>query len=882
MPGSDLTHEQRQLFERFAAQTDYVDALNVLIDNKSLLDDRFLLNVVGQSQQLYVDGDYGSAATIADIGSTVDDLASTRTKIDLRIAAGQAFAKLLPKWRAGATHAYASAVEVAEAASTPYMVPLAKFMLGQFARSDGSFEIALDFFQASVKCALLPQNEAPPDVLWAALKNYRATRLQLLRFEFPELSAQEAGRRVLDEALRLLPASLVGEFRARWALSEDQDVMLERWAAANARTSIVIDGIDPFAGSHVLAIAGVMYELFDQREGGRPVVAGRTERSSTNVLTDRVINQYPYFSTWVTRDALGPYPASLSTVVHEFTHYWTFLGSLGGYFSALIIELRLLEIYLQTKASATIEVRHRSRVSRAYRDSQTKLQMLWEVWRPWAEGVALFAEMDLDLAESGTSSLPLTLFLASLPAAHLTLSEPGEKPTPRRAKGDVFGAFAEVEALQSAARAQVAPTHRWNVYLGKTGGGNERCYFTGHALIGALWRQWTTRAPALGNSVAFYRALLWLSNSAFDDLIPDWRDPPAVFAAALLDRFGLFLRRLFDVPAERLADLAGKIRDDARARYDLWHFLRDGRRDQHASQQWETRTNALREELAELAFGERADQYVMLLARQRETWLGEVMNRSRVHVLSQSACEIRLLTDNPTLLCVARTLQHGARRPTSFFSINVTPEELDRLAAEARTKTSGSAQLYQFVLARRDPDVGFTYEFPLALAYGDRLEVLSAFRGAKQSTDAAELLRDFLDADSQADRLEMARAVDRGSTPGDAAELQAFMEKSGRAYLDAFVTGPAEAIERLQRDRLRAFLPQPGPERSALETALDLVMRSIDGITRDELASRMGVSSDAAMDAIRHLWTAAAILGQDLIAQDGDRLRFVGLRASAA
>ena len=101
--------------------------------------------------------------------------------------------------------------------------------------------------------------------------------------------------------------------------------------------------------------------------------------------------------------------------------------------------------------------------------------------------------------------------------------------------------FAEIEELQHKARERVLPLYRRSVYLGKTADGNERCYFTGHGLVSALWRRWAESAPDFANNVVFFRALMWLSHSAFDDLIPDWRLPKEAFGR----RAGPIVRRIF-------------------------------------------------------------------------------------------------------------------------------------------------------------------------------------------------------------------------------------------------------------------------------------------------------------------------------------------------
>ena len=233
-----LTGQQAALFERFLACTKYGSAVELLDEHRPLVDDAFLANIAGMSQRLYAQGNYESAASIADLGSVFDDLASVPTRIDLRIAAGQAFARQLAQWRQGCIHAYRTAVEVAEAARTPYMIPLAKFMLGQFARADGQLNEAGALARAAAVGALDPGSEVEPEVFWNALALYRATLHQL----DSHLSPLES----MQSALALVPNQLLGEFRTRWQLTISEEELLDRWAKAKASAGVVVEGVDPY------------------------------------------------------------------------------------------------------------------------------------------------------------------------------------------------------------------------------------------------------------------------------------------------------------------------------------------------------------------------------------------------------------------------------------------------------------------------------------------------------------------------------------------------------------------------------------------------------------------------------------------------------------
>lgn len=873
-----LTEQQVALFERVLACTKYGSAVELLDEHRPLVDDAFLANVATMSQRLLTQGKNESAAAIADLGSVFDDLASVPTRIELRIAAGQAFARQLAQSSQGSIHAYRTAVEVAEAAKTPYMVPLAKFMLGQFARADGQLNEAIVLGRAAAVGALDPDSEVEPELFWNALALYRATLHQL----DPHLSALEA----MQSALALVPNQLLGEFRTRWQLPLSEDELLDRWAGAKARAGVVVEGVDPYDENVLTAFTSAIYKSLARREETDPGAAGRRViRYSTNVLTDRIINQYPYFSTYVSRSALAKHLESLSILSHEFTHYWAFLGSLGGYFSAIALELRLLSEFVARPAAVEEVGASPARCAAAYHDARIKFRMLWETWRPWSEGLSLYAEMDLDLQESGMMTVPLTGFLAALPAFDTIVDADGDELGRRAAPIDPVEQFSEIEELQHKARARVLPTYRRSVYLGKAAPGNERCYFTGHGLVSALWRRWAESAPAFANSVVFFRALMWLTHSAFDDLIPDWRLPKEAFADALVRSFDGFLRRLFVVPGDRLVELAAVTMDtdSPQAHFDLWRHLRDGSRDEHAPGLWETRSTAVVREIAEAAFGDLGPDYVRFLADERAAILDGLLNASRVHMLSESDCEIRLVREPPTLVCVARSLQGG---PAGTLVIRLSRAELDALTEEAGRRSDGAAQLHQFMLARRHAAVGFTYVFPVGVTFGQTFVLLSTMFRAGHGTVRVEdadqvLVRQFLDPDARAARDDIARIVEAADDEVTAAaDLAAFADRIDRLYVSAFIDGPLAWIERLRNERLRAFLPASGSERSRIQDALDLVMREPGGIAIRDIAARMSIPPEQVTATLARFTEAAAVLGQDLIVREGDRIRFAGLRAS--
>jgi hypothetical protein len=914
-----LSKDQDQLLDNLAKCTKYIDAFRLLHENKAFVDDAFLRFLAISSREHYDDGEYEYAASIADLALTVGDQASTRTKIDLLIAAGQGWMHV-PGYKQASIHAYSSAVQEAKEADTLYMVPLGKFVLGQHARNVGYLSEAKKLLRETIEGALEPESEVSQEIIWKSLPFYAAIVREIL-FVPENTLTQDQEQRLLNEVLALLPSRLLPELNAQWKLDASSiDELWGMWGRAKALSGVTIKGFNPFDDAPAMFsfLEAVRQQFQEREEGSSQLEVGLIKRYSTNVLTDRVINHFPYFSVYVTRDALTRRPDSVSNVVHEFTHYWTFLGSLGGYFSALAVELWLLEKFLHSafglhrdpeagswRVSEVSSIRSAAACGLlpALLNSQAKMQILWSIWRPWAEGLALFAEMDLDLKESGDIVLPLTAFLAGLPQSNYVLHGEGGDEAFVLRSWDTTDAIAEAEAIQSNAHAHVFATYRWKIYLGQNAIGNENYYFTGYGFVTALWRRWSSVAPELRNSVAFLRALLWLSHSTFDDLLPDWRLLPEAFARDLSARFCLFFENLFNAPAERLAEIATAVLQPNAERYDFWCYLKDGRQDHRATSLWQQRVNALQREFADTLFSD-GNLYVNQLANARVTMLEEMLDTSRLHLLSESTCEIRLLEQGSSLICVARSAQGG---PLGALTLPLNAVEFEQIAAEAREREDGTAKLFQFALAKRIPKLQYVYVFPIALKYGDTLLVPTALlpkgnRHLAITEDDVRLMQNLLDPQLCAVRAEIAQSVEGGVGGRDHALLQqvlssqdpsgttaflpepvdldSFAVNVDKIYLKSFLNGPEEWIDRVRDQRLKTFFPPRGAERSVVQDVIDQLMRNTDWVTCDALAERLSVSREKVEAALDRLRQSAAVLGQDLVAMDGDRMRFVGFRAA--
>ena len=137
--------------------------------------------------------------------------------------------------------------------------------------------------------------------------------------------------------------------------------------------------------------------------------------------------------------------------------------------------------------------------------------------------------------------------------------------------------------------------------------------------------------------------------------------------------------------------------------------------------------------------------------------------------------------------------------------------------------------------------------FPVGVTFGQTFVLLSTmFRtghGTVRVEDADQVLvRQFLNPDARAARDDIARIVEAADDEAAAAaELAAFGERVDRIYVSAFIDGPSEWIERLRNERLRAFLPASGAERSRIQDALDLIIREPGGIAVGDVAARMSI-----------------------------------------
>lgn len=903
MAEAELTQDQLALLDAFEAARDYLSAFKLLTGASHLIDDNLLHFLNGWSREHYARSQFESAATIADLALLVGEQATVPTRIDLCISLGQSLSQLTGREDSAAS-AYQRAILESEQNETLYRRPLAKVMLAQFLQRANDPEGARRLLESVPKEVLSPQSEADEEVLWTAMRFYALATRDCLFGHGTVLDDAQA-ERLVDEMLALVPASHVAAIPHRLGLGRSDDIE-QRWAIAKAKTSIVVTDFHPGESDFLSFLQGMM-EGFAKRNGPGPVPLTATKLPNTSVLTDRVINQFPHFSVFITRSGVRRRPEAASIVVHEFVHYWTFLGSLGGYFSALAAELLLLDSILRHSfslergpgkdhwvVSEGQSVANRASALRAVRrltNFQKKVRLFWQAWRPWAEGLSLFAEIDLDLTESGDILLPITAFLSGLPDYVADIDEDSPYEVEESPESALYRAFASAEALQREVRDKVGGMHRINLYLGTSQGGNESYYFSGYALINTLWRRWTDRAPAFQNTVVFMRAILWLSHSAFDDLVPDWRQTPADFPASLQEALRTFLATLMDVSTERLTDLAEAAGGTGSQTYDAWYFIRDGRTDIHSPRQWDKRMKALYAEIS-ASFWRDPDHYSTETEQAREALLNSMLSASRLHLLGESTCEIRLLDETRHIAIVARSIVGGS---SSALSFKLEDDVFERLRNAAASSENGEGRLLQFCLAKHHPVVHEVYLFPLALCFGDTFEVfhLSAIaEGSDLAVTRSDIdqMRAFIETDRQTTRddlqqmlggrISLAEAFSPtlDTSDGGQLDLAEWSDAFDVCYLGSVMTGEPSDIDNFRLERLNTLMPPRGANRNALRDALSHLIRRDAPATLDELAKASRTKVDEMDTILNDFQQAGRKLGQEFIGFDGELIRFNGFR----
>ena len=190
---------------------------------------------------------------------------------------------------------------------------------------------------------------------------------------------------------------------------------------------------------------------------------------------------------------LGPWPAhTIQPFIHELTHHWCFHSPVG----AALALLRFRTIRRLT-AGGTV-----ARDDDRLFDEMLTVDTVLDLFRPLAEGLALFAEYDMSPGSSGTVTTPLTWASVALsPYADLPdLSNPEQARAFRIRLNNLRLTSDSIE--------------RKLAFLSQPVTTLEQAYFDGYLLVKRLYADLTTAVPAFADSDLF---LSYLRAFFFDD-----------------------------------------------------------------------------------------------------------------------------------------------------------------------------------------------------------------------------------------------------------------------------------------------------------------------------------------------------------------------------
>jgi hypothetical protein len=386
VPASKLTDDQIKLIETVVSTGDYIQALETLVNGKQLVDDNVLNQFAAISQRETTSKNYDAAAAIADLALQVSDAAHTETKIDLYIAAGQGFA--LSDRPKEAAWNYRHAVGLARSQNTIYRLPVALAMTAQL--GDLSLKERISMLREAVEMAQRPESKTNDEDLWDLLGLYASFRRQV----------DNDDNATFESILRLVESTKLNAFHKRFANIAGLDNALLR---ERIRRNVILDDVD---GEEVDHILNAIIERLSREPPG-----GEQTRPSTDVLMDRIIGKLPLRSMYTSLESLQNDLTGLSVLIHEFTHYWSMSGSLGGYLTELVTQLYVLRVtldeFVKQRQGPAADDPEALGALHAFFEAGAKLQCMWLTWQPWMEGLAIFSEIDLDLTEASGEDLPL-------------------------------------------------------------------------------------------------------------------------------------------------------------------------------------------------------------------------------------------------------------------------------------------------------------------------------------------------------------------------------------------------------------------------------------------------------------------------------------------
>jgi hypothetical protein len=762
-----LRQEQSDLLDLVLSQTEFSRSLQLLLDNLLLVDDAFLQTMLQISLTKMASGrkmegpeaieEYKQGAVVADLALCARENGLPATILDLYLTSADNYANL-PDREQTARSALGHAQELAKELRNPTRTAQALAGLAQLdLRENQNIDDSIDLLKQAVEFVQRDWSDADAPEVFRTLITLLGRSLHERR---PSTAESELLQLIQPEH-RDGAMTLIG-------LDPTDESTIQKWFRARAYLQIDFTGCPD---DRWLDIAhGARERLLDHVSNDYPIL-----KPSTDVFVGRLMSQFPISRIHVWLETLESDPQAGAVLLHELTHYISFSSQLGFYATVLTAGLYVLETALRDRGIAiddpaearagTMSARH-ARLLTSFVTSEAKLRMLFQCWEPWMEGLALFSEVDLDLAESGNIGSRHEEFLASLP------SDAGEEG----AKDD--SEHAARQKLERVRRVQrvISEHRRGNDYiydlaiLKKDHG--TLPYFAGWAFVRALWNRWKSQCPEFANSVTFFETLIWLSLSSFTDLMPDWSLPIADFERDLGTRMRTFLRRVARVEPARLAVVAAQLHGSGSSSSpgpgtgsariaDLWNFFQNVSDSRSIDERMLTTAHTLQSQMLSQTGKERR-----LLCQYHRLWnraIATVTDESRLHLLSDADFEIRLVGGRKDTWLLGVGQSASVEGPSGMLSFNLVDGDDQQLRAQVHRSGSGASRFCQFIRIEQGAG-GLQFDFPTLITCGGLRLLPKALAGrAGRSPEEMEQLRvrltERLGPQAQATRDQISRSL---------------------------------------------------------------------------------------------------------------------------
>ena len=882
-----MTPAQVELLDSVLDCGEYADALSLLDENRALIDDELLHELLMHSAWQYEHENYETALALADLGVVVSESATPATRIDLCLAAANA--QVGRKDYADSAAFLDRAMNIAEDSGVGHHVPMILALSCQLAlqsdENDAAKSIALD----AMKRAQDPASDLDDDEFFKIL----LTAARVLR---------DAGMPADDAAGSML-GSVTAENRARLPAKVRDVLGFEtEWQRARIAWNVLLD--ESFEWSPL----DVLREVTGRARKNAPPPP---DRPATNVFIDRVIGVLPMQPVMLTLDGLRRDLDGVATLVHEFVHYYALSGGLGAYFSTLTAGLYVVEAVLSAGGAVMRSGEGRLRLPdtavlsatgqvqsflQKFVDGQAKLECLWTMWEPWAEGLALFAELDMQITPSDDESLPPTsMMLFGIPnVSHDTYDtdDAANPKAPPRQDGSyaVEKKLDETRDLQNEARQhRIASGIIGRIDLDRATDGNEDAYFLGRSFIHALWLRWSDRAEGFRSSAQFVNVLIWLTLSAFDDLLPSMELPLGDFRDALVSRFAEFLAKLAALDGDTLDRITTPDRTRAPhdGNFDLWNFIRTGGFTRTAVL-CQTRADALQHELMPAAIYGNAERRALL--EQTTTSLLDYMLRGdTVHLIAQVVVDFRIVSGSRAIFVAGRTAASGR---VDAWVRTLSEDEYAQLAAQKDVAEPGRALFSQVLLAVQHPVLRRAFSMVSVFQYGSAVFVWKPNTTADATMD--EIVRAYVAPDRQRIRATIGQPAsfsrrDRKSLRADDAADVLGIDRIteivdglpaivARVFLEPLLGDDSALIEEVREHRLLALLSSDLLDRNADGALLREIARAPAGIEVTALSAALRRPVQGVEETIRRIIESARRAGQEPVSRRGNLVVYNGLR----